>query len=176
MPMMLDIDVQIGRDWAALDYDARDWAVRAARAAFEGGMARRQPLGGARTPDRARIDVLLTGDSDMRRINRRHRGIDQPTNVLAFPAPADSAAWTGPGEAAPVGDIVVAFETLQREARTRGLSEAHHLAHLIVHGTLHLIGFDHRDDAESEEMESLETEILAGLGVSDPYALEAADG
>lgn len=171
---MLDIDVQIGSDWAALEFDASSWVTRAARAAFEGGMARRHP--DAHSPAPRRIDVLLTGNVEIRRINHHHRGVDKPTNVLAFPAPADIANWTGPGEAPPLGDIVIALGTLRQEALARGIPEAHHLAHLTVHGTLHLIGFDHRDDAEARDMETLETEILIRLGVPGPYELEAAHG
>ena len=116
-----------------------------------------------RNADRVDGDValLLTSDAALRDLNRRFRGLDKPTNVLSFPA----------GEAAKgfLGDIAIAFETTAREATDLSISFRDHAAHLIVHGLLHLAGYDHEDDREAEEMESLERKILADLGVADPY-------
>jgi probable rRNA maturation factor len=111
------------------------------------------------------IAIALTDDARMRALNRGFRGADQATNVLAFPAPARRDG--GPRR---LGDIAIAYETLAREAKAEGKAAEHHLMHLAIHGTLHLLGFDHGDDAEAEAMEARERAILAGLGVPDPYA------
>ena len=102
----------------------------------------------------------------MRALNARWRGQDKPTNVLSFPA----AGAEKLAESAALGDIAVAFETLAREAEAADVPLADHYRHLIAHGFLHLIGYDHQTDEEAERMEALETRILARLGVADPYA------
>jgi len=116
------------------------------------------------------IAVMLTDDAGIRTLNNNWRGIDKPTNVLSFPA----LQPTGPvGEDDPprmLGDIAIAFETMRREADEAQKPFEHHLSHLTVHGFLHLIGYDHETDDDAEEMEALETEILAQLGIPDPYA------
>jgi probable rRNA maturation factor len=118
----------------------------------------------------AEIAVMLTDDAGIRTLNNNWRGIDKPTNVLSFPA----LQPTGPvGEDDPprmLGDIAIAYQTMRREADEAQKPFAHHLSHLTVHGFLHLIGYDHESDEEAEEMEALETEILAQLGIPDPYA------
>jgi len=128
---------------------------------------------------RAEVGVLLADDRAIRRLNARHRGIDRATNVLAFPLldleqgrpPADAAA----GRAAPVllGDIALACETVCAEAAQAGKPLSDHLSHLVVHGALHLLGFDHQDDAGAGRMEDLERAILADLRLPDPYAPNA---
>ena len=112
----------------------------------------------------AEISILLCTDSFMRDLNRKWRGIDQPTNVLSFPA-ADPPA-TGPL----LGDIAIAFGTAAREAAAEGKLLRDHVAHLLVHGFLHLVGYDHQESAEAEAMESLESTLLRHLGIADPYA------
>jgi len=116
----------------------------------------------------AELAVMLTDDAAIKDLNRSFRGVDKPTNVLSFPAPPT------PGEDAgaprQLGDIAIAFETTRAEAIAEGKPFAHHLSHLAVHGFLHLIGYDHESDAEAETMEGLEREILARLGIPDPYA------
>ena len=109
------------------------------------------------------VSVVLTDDAAMQKLNREWRGLDKPTNVLSFPA--------APGAAAPtlLGDIVIAYETVAREAAAEGKLFADHVAHLAVHGFLHLLGYDHDSDARAEEMERLETRILARLDVPDPH-------
>ncbi len=112
------------------------------------------------------VNLRLTDDAEVRALNARWRGVDQPTNVLSFPsAPAERA-----GEAPTLGDIALAYETLAREAEELGGSLSDHYRHLVAHGFLHLIGYDHQTDEEAERMEDLEKRILARLGVADPYA------
>jgi probable rRNA maturation factor len=113
------------------------------------------------------IDILFTDDSTIRSINAEWRGKDAPTNVLSFPAPEDMPVPAG--EVRPLGDIVMAYGTIEREAARQGKPLPDHTAHLIVHGVLHLLGYDHEDDAEAGEMERLEIGILKGLGISNPY-------
>ena len=112
------------------------------------------------------VTLLFTSDAEMQVLNRDWRGKDKPTNVLSFPAPAMPVPE---GEATPLGDIALACETVSREAAEQGKPLADHTAHLIVHGTLHLLGYDHETDGEAEEMESEERKILARLGIADPY-------
>ncbi len=111
------------------------------------------------------IAVLLADDAHVQSVNKEWRGLDKPTNVLSFPAvPPDRVAGS------PVlGDLILAFETCAREAEQDEKTLAGHVSHLVVHGVLHLLGYDHLTDAEAEEMESLEVEVLAGLGIPDPY-------
>jgi probable rRNA maturation factor len=120
--------------------------------------------------DGAELAVMLTDDAGIRTLNQSWRGIDKPTNVLSFPALPPTAP---PGEDDPprmLGDIAIAYETLRREADGEAKPFDHHLSHLAVHGFLHLIGYDHETDGEAEAMEALEREILAQLGIPDPYA------
>jgi probable rRNA maturation factor len=118
----------------------------------------------------AEIAVMLTDDPGIRTLNSNWRGIDKPTNVLSFPALQPEGARK-PGDAPRMlGDIAIAYETTRREADAEGKPFEHHLSHLAIHGFLHLIGYDHENDADAEEMESLETEILEQLGIPDPYA------
>jgi probable rRNA maturation factor len=120
----------------------------------------------------ADVSLCLADDATLRALNSRWRGIDKPTNVLSFPAPA-----TGRVEDAPtLGDIALAYETLEREAEDLGVPLADHYRHLVAHGFLHLIGYDHETDAEAERMEALETRILALLGAADPYARAVIGG
>ena len=114
----------------------------------------------------AEISILFTDDAEMRGLNNRYRGKDQPTNVLSLPAAPPVVGRLGP----PLGDIVLAAETIRREADDQGLAFGDHLTHLIVHGFLHLLGYDHEEDAEALVMEGLETAILDDLGIADPYA------
>lgn len=119
-----------------------------------------------RMADEAELSLLFTGDEAIRAINREWRGKDTATNVLSFPG-TDIA----PGEPGGVilGDIVIAFETVTSEAELEGKPFRHHLTHLIVHGFLHLFGYDHMNDDEARIMEGLETRILHGLAIPDPY-------
>lgn len=124
---------------------------------FEAARAREPRLAGSAA-------LLLADDATLRDLNSRFRGKDAPTNVLSFPS----------GEAAPgfLGDIAVAFDTAAREAADKRTGFADHVAHLVAHGLLHLVGHDHIDEADAARMERLETEILDALGVSNPYETE----
>ncbi|MGE3293403.1 MAG: rRNA maturation RNase YbeY [Geminicoccaceae bacterium] len=118
------------------------------------------------------VSVVLADDRLVIELNRDYRGIDRPTNVLSFPSGSMELA-PGQGQAL-LGDVVVAVETVRREAAAQDRSVADHLVHLVVHGTLHLLGYDHEADDEAEVMERREVELLAGLGVADPYREVAA--
>ena len=120
------------------------------------------------------VSVRLTDDAEVRALNRDYRGQDKPTNVLAFPGD-DPETPREPDQPLLLGDVVVALETTVREARECGRTAEAHLAHLIVHGVLHLCGHDHLGDAEAQAMETLETRVLAGLGHADPYAPTALE-
>ena len=119
------------------------------------------------------LAIVLTDDSAIRALNRDWRGKDQPTNVLSFPAcntlPASRRAGAQPGRVRLLGDIVIAYETMAREALAERRPFRHHLAHLAVHGFLHLVGHDHDADAEADAMEALEIAVLARLDVPNPY-------
>jgi probable rRNA maturation factor len=113
------------------------------------------------------IGVRLTGDAEIQELNREWRGQDKATNVLSFAL--DDGVPSG-APVTPLGDVVVAFETCAREADDENKPMADHLCHLVVHGTLHLLGFDHEQAEEAELMEGTERRVLAGLGIPDPYA------
>jgi probable rRNA maturation factor len=118
----------------------------------------------------AELAVMLTDDSGIRTLNSNWRGIDKPTNVLSFPALQPTAARQPEDAPRMLGDIAIAYETTRKEADGEGKPFDHHLSHLAVHGFLHLIGYDHETEDEAEAMEALEREILAQLGIPDPYA------
>lgn len=154
------IDVLVEADgWSALPA-AEAIAVRAAHAALAAC--------GEDVPAPCEVSITLTDDARIRVLNRDWRDKDKPTNVLSFPQPDLPEGVDAPQ---PMGDVIVALETLVAEADAESKSPEHHLAHLVVHGTLHLMGYDHIEDHQAEEMEALERSILAGLGIDDPYAL-----
>jgi probable rRNA maturation factor len=135
----------------------------------------------ARMPDvpwlaRAEVSVLLADDATVRRLNADYRGKDRPTNVLSFPMCQDiRARAAGPSSAAaiPLGDIVLAFETVRDEAQAEAKPFQHHVSHLLIHGCLHLLGYDHRSPTDAGVMEGLERDVLAQLGIPDPYTGDA---
>ncbi|HET9718032.1 MAG TPA: rRNA maturation RNase YbeY [Pseudolabrys sp.] len=111
------------------------------------------------------VSVVLTDDCEMQMLNRKWRGVDAPTNVLSFPA----AARTREREQGLLGDIVLSFDTVQRECADQDRAFLHHLSHLAVHGFLHLLGYDHDTESEAERMEGLESRIMNSLRMPDPY-------
>jgi probable rRNA maturation factor len=122
-------------------------------------------------PVQGAVTVVVDDDGRIRELNRLWRGFDKPTNVLSFPSPE-----VQPGPARTLGDIVISYETAAREAAADGKSLGDHVAHLCVHGFLHLLGYDHESDDQAEDMEGLERAILARIGVSDPYVAQNAEG
>jgi len=153
-----DIDVLVEDDrWTGeiADLAALSMTCGAAAAALEPGIA-----GG--------VALLFADDAALLDLNRRFRRIDKPTNVLSFPSGAPDSGF--------LGDIAIAFETCRREAQAQGIAFRDHVAHLIVHGLLHLAGHDHEEDEDAERMESLETRILARLDIADPYGAAAPEG
>lgn len=122
----------------------------------------------------AEVSLVLSDDRELRILNNDYRGIDKPTNVLSFPGEpleeeGDQAAYTVRDKPLVLGDVVLAYETVQREASEQNKTFNDHLAHLLVHGVLHLCRFDHENDADAEKMERLEREILQKMNVEDPY-------
>jgi probable rRNA maturation factor len=109
------------------------------------------------------VVLALADDATVRDLNRRFRGQDKSTNVLSFPSGEE------PGRDAHLGDVILARETLQHEARLEGKPDGDHLAHLAIHGILHLLGYDHDSDKQAQLMERLETSILGDMGIADPY-------
>lgn len=153
----VDFNIEAG-DWAKALPDAVAIAERAILAVC----AEMEEL-----PAGAEVSVLLTDDAHQHVLNREWRGKDKPTNVLSFPG--DDAQDVVPGMPVLLGDIAVAFETLCAEALDQEKSLADHYCHLIVHGMLHLMGFDHETQDDADEMEPLEIEVLDGLGIASPY-------
>ena len=167
--------------WLTVLPDVEAICHRAASAAL--GAADESAIG-ARVIGSGEIGVVLADDDLVQDLNRRYRGIDRATNVLAFPlteadpmseagpmSAAESTRRDGPlGEPGLLGDVVIALESTAREAAEQNKPLSDHLSHLVVHGTLHLLGFDHEVEEEASRMERLEIETLAGLGVADPYA------
>lgn len=128
------------------------------------------------------ISLLACDDARIAALNAEFRGKPSPTNVLSWPSDERAAAMDGemplppqPGPDSELGDIAIAYETCAREAADAGKSMADHTIHLLVHGTLHLLGFDHERDRDATLMEGLETEILGKLGISDPYRNATGD-
>ena len=115
--------------------------------------------------DPAELSIVLADDALVRTLNGTYRGKKAPTNVLSF----RQDPIVLPGIAAPLGDVILAFETIAGEATAQGKALNDHVAHLVVHGVLHIVGFDHETEAEAEAMEDLERRILHGMGVADPY-------
>jgi probable rRNA maturation factor len=163
---VIDTAVIVESPWADADWEdmarrAIDQTLRATTAA---------PL--VDSTATIEIAVRLTSDAEVRMLNRQYRGQDKPTNVLSFPMVQpdliETLSNTDDGEVL-LGDIVLAHETCVREAAERGVPLKDHAAHLIVHGALHLLGYDHMTDADAEAMEDIERATMAALGLHDPY-------
>jgi probable rRNA maturation factor len=159
--VLIESDWPKGIDWAALGAKAVDTALVSTPYS---GLANGDPS--------VEVSIKFTDDHEVRLLNRDYRGKDQPTNVLSFPMIApdliETVTNTDDGEVL-LGDIVLAYGTCAREAEARNIAVEAHATHLIVHGTLHLLGYDHINDGEAEAMESLEQAIMASLGLHNPY-------
>lgn len=164
---MIETEVLIESGWP----DSCDWtglgseAVRCAIA--------NTPHAGLIASDvTAEVSIKFTSDDEVQALNRAYRGKDKPTNVLSFPMIAPdlivALSNTDDGEVL-LGDIVLAYGTCEREAAEREITTDAHATHLIVHGTLHLLGYDHVDDVEADSMEALEQDVMAALGLHNPY-------
>lgn len=152
---MIDVEIEVA-DWTAALPDAEALVVTAAQAALAQDGA-----------DGEGVVLLLTDDATVRDLNARFRGKDAATNVLSFPAP--------PNPQHHLGDVALAYGTCANEAVEQGKPLAHHLQHLVAHGVLHLLGYDHMSDDEAEAMEGLERVVLTGIGVPDPYQAGGRD-
>jgi probable rRNA maturation factor len=176
-----DLDISISLeagDWEVVVADVEQRIETAARAAFDAA-ERPSVLDGAP----AEMSLVLADDALVRTLNRDYRDKDKPTNVLSFALlddldDTDDDLARDEGMPILIGDVILAFETVQREAREQGKSVGDHLTHLVIHGVLHLLGYDHLSDPDADRMERLETSILARMGIADPYSanLAQADG
>src|SRR4051812_8679784 len=175
----LDISFSLeAGDWEAAVPDVGQRVGAAARAAFEPAQ-RPEILGDAP----AEMSLVLADDALVQTLNRDYRDKDKPTNVLSFALlddldDTDDVLARDEGMPILLGDVILAFETVQREVREQGKSVGDHLTHLVIHGVLHLLGYDHLSDPDADRMERLETSILARMGIADPYSanLAQADG
>lgn len=168
MPAQFDIAVRIlDPAWRQLWPTVVSRVRRTARTVLE--LALNRPIADAYPP--AELTIVLASDDDVQRLNRDYRDIDRPTNVLSFGA--DDWRRRTMGEPLILGDVILARETVVAEAVAQEKSIADHALHLVVHGVLHLLGHDHRSAGEADAMEALETDLLARLGIANPYAARA---
>ena len=167
---MLDIAIEADAEWdSSTGWDAL------VRAAAESAIAESRFPGLAGSPRMVELSVRLTSDEEVRALNAQWRGKDKATNVLSFPLAAEDELDdpTVDGPELMLGDIVLAHGVCASEAADKGISIRDHAAHLVVHGTLHLLGYDHMDDSAAEDMEARETRALARLGIANPYGVAA---
>jgi len=160
--MELELDIQLAAEASLLPagVEFQDWIQAALQGAgAEGG--RSDAAGGA-------LSIRLVGLEEGAELNSNWRHKSGPTNVLAFPGPPEALPTGVPRE---FGDLVICLPVVLREAAEQGKAPVDHLAHLVVHGTLHLLGYTHDAEADAARMEALETRVLAGLGIPDPYAM-----
>ena len=163
---MAEPEILINReaeDWP----DALESTLRAAAAAV---LAEHLSTGAAIVE----LGITLADDATVHALNRDHRGQDKPTNVLSFPLVDGDFEPEAPGAPLLLGDVILAYQTVAREAAGQGKGLADHAVHLVVHGVLHLLGHDHESDGEADAMERLETAILCKLGIADPYSSRPA--
>lgn len=155
--------------WLRRVPDARARCRRLARAALVAGGASDRLVPG----QSAELSLMLGDDDLLHQLNRDYRGQNKPTNVLSFAA-LDAGELSVKQPVIALGDVAIAYETTVAEARQQGKTLSAHLSHLVVHGVLHLLGYDHLKKAQAEEMETLETDVLARFGISDPYLARVA--
>jgi probable rRNA maturation factor len=164
---MIDVAVQVEAPWLE-----GDWATLATQA-VAAALAATPHAELAATPELVEVSVRLTSDEEVHGLNRQYRGKDKPTNVLSFPMVQpdliETVSQNGDDGELLLGDIVLAHGVCAREAAEKGVALEAHATHLIVHGLLHLLGYDHQGSAEAEHMESLERDIMARLSLHDPY-------
>lgn len=165
--MMLDVAVEADAEW-----DSRTGWDALARAAAEAAIAESAFPQLAQSSRSVELSVRLASDEEVRSLNAEWRGSDKPTNVLSFPMVEPVAITDGATDDPELmlGDIVLAHGVCAAEAAAKAIPLERHAAHLMVHGTLHLLGYDHHDDASAADMESREVLALARLGIADPYA------
>jgi probable rRNA maturation factor len=176
----LDISFSLeSGDWETAAADVERLAEAAARAAFEA--AEKPEILDGDTP--VEMSLVLADDALVQTLNRDYRDKDKPTNVLSFALlddlddtdeSTDDVLARDEGMPILIGDVILAFETVQREALEQGKPFEDHLTHLVIHGVLHLLGYDHQSDPDADRMERLETSILARLGIADPYSANPA--
>jgi probable rRNA maturation factor len=173
---VLKIDVLVASDrWKKSKKAAAKTNTASAKAIVRRAVTRAATA--VRSTSSGELAIVLTDDSSIRLLNRDWRGVDAATNVLSFPTKngngnknaSGNKTANGKNTAEHLGDIVLAFETIAREARDEGKPFAHHLAHLAVHGFLHLVGYDHERDKDAQIMEDAERDILRQLAIPDPY-------
>jgi probable rRNA maturation factor len=168
--MMLEVAVEADEEWDS----SRSWE-QLARKAAEAAIAESAFPQLADSERAVEISVTLTGDEQVRALNAEWRGKDKPTNVLSFPM-ADERDLTRANVDGPdllLGDIILAHGVCEAEAAEKGVSVEQHATHLLVHGTLHLLGYDHHEDREAADMEAREVRALARLGIANPYEVTA---
>jgi probable rRNA maturation factor len=168
--MMLEVAVEADEDWDR----SRSWE-QLARKAAEAAIAESAFPQLADSERPVEISVTLTGDEQVRALNAEWRGKDKPTNVLSFPM-ADERDLTRANVDGPellLGDIILAHGVCEAEAAEKGVSVEQHATHLLVHGTLHLLGYDHHEDRDAADMEAREVRALARLGIANPYEVTA---
>jgi probable rRNA maturation factor len=168
--MMLDIAIEADEEWDS----SKDWQ-RLVRQAAESAIAQSAFPDLARSVRPVEVSVRLTSDDEVRALNAHWRGKDKPTNVLSFPL-AEQYELEQSDEEGPelmLGDIILAHGVCEREAAEMHVSFEEHATHLIVHGTLHLLGYDHEDESAAKDMESREVRALNQLGIANPYEVAA---
>ena len=167
---MLDIAIEADAEWDS----STGWEALVRRAA-EAAIAESAFPQLTRIERDVELSVRLTSDQEVQALNAQWRGKDKPTNVLSFPQmePDELGAAEAGGPELMLGDLVLAHGTCAREAQEKAIALPDHASHLVVHGTLHLLGYDHGDDGQAEDMEDREVRALARLGIADPYAVDA---
>lgn len=168
--MMLEIALEADEEWDS----SRSWEPLVRKAA-EAAIAESAFPQLGEASRRVELSVRLAGDEEVRGLNAHWRGKDKPTNVLSFPMaePYELEQADEDGPAIMLGDIILAHGVCEREAAEKGVSINQHATHLVVHGTLHLLGYDHQAEADAADMESREVRALARLGIANPYEMTA---